>query len=68
MPYLGNELATQFQAFVTAYHMYPKSGFYDIIQVSVNDGNGNMRKILFPIEIVPQDVHFRSLGSQNKSR
>ena len=64
----GSENVYQFQAFVTAYHMYPKSGFYDIIQVSVNDGNGNMRKILFPIEIVPQDVHFRSLGSQNKSR
>ena len=58
----------EFQGFQTGYHLYPLRGFYDVIKVSAADKLGNTRTILFPIEIVEQNVHFRSLGSQNKAR
>ena len=50
------------------YHMYPNSGTFDVIQVHVKDANNNERFINIPIVVVSQDVHFRSLGSQNKAR
>lgn len=50
------------------YHMYPNSGTFDVIQVHVKDARGNQRFINIPIVVVPQDVHFRSLGSQNQGR
>lgn len=58
----------QFQGFQTGYHLYPLKGFYDVIKVSVADKIGNQRTVYFPIEIVEQNVHFRSLGNQNKVR
>ena len=50
------------------YHLYPNSGVYDVLSVEVSDASGNDRIVNIPIIVVPQDVHFRSLGTQNKGR
>ncbi len=50
------------------YHLYPNSGVYDVISVEVADAANNKRVVNIPIIVIPQDVHFRSLGSQNKGR
>ena len=50
------------------YHLYPNSGVYDVINIEVSDANGNKRVVNIPIIVVPQDVHFRSLGTQNRGR
>ena len=50
------------------YHLYPNSGVYDVLSVEVSDSSNNKRTVNIPVLVVPQDIHFRSLGTQNKSR
>ncbi|PCJ21499.1 MAG: hypothetical protein COB02_02585 [Candidatus Cloacimonadota bacterium] len=48
-------------------HFYPRAGYYDVLEVVVIDGAaGNTRKIYIPIEVIPQDLHFRKLGSDQR--
>ncbi len=60
----------QYQDFaeLRAYHLYPKHGYFDEIKVIATDSAGNKTAICIPVRIIPQDVHFRKIGNQSKSR
>jgi len=55
--------------FASAFHLYPKAQFYDVIKIEVFDnpgfaGNGAVLHI--PIEVIDQQVFFRQIGSERK--
>ena len=51
-----------------AYHLYPKDGYFDNIKIVATDSVGNKTGICIPVRVIPQDVHFRQIGNQSKSR
>lgn len=51
-----------------AYHLYPKNGYFDTIKVVATDSVGNKSGICIPVRVISQDVHFRQIGNQSKSR
>ena len=53
---------------IRAYHMYPKHGYFDEIKVEATDSVGNKTALCIPIRVIPQDVHFRQIGNQSKTR
>ncbi|MCO4780884.1 MAG: hypothetical protein KC646_01065 [Candidatus Cloacimonetes bacterium] len=56
----------QFQGFTSNFWQYPRPGRYDVIKITVSDEQGNTRMIRFPIEIMPQDLHFRKIGDNSR--
>ncbi len=55
--------------FASAFHLYPKAGFYDVLKIEVFDKanyTGNGRVIYIPIEIINQNVYFRKIGDDAK--
>ena len=51
-----------------AYHLYPKNGYFDNIKIVATDSVGNKTGFCIPVRVIPQDVHFRQIGNQSKSR
>ncbi|MCO4783142.1 MAG: hypothetical protein KC646_12530 [Candidatus Cloacimonetes bacterium] len=48
-------------------HLYPRAGYYDVLEVVVSDGPaGNTRRIYIPVEVIPQELHFRKIGNQQR--
>lgn len=48
-------------------HLYPRAGYYDVLEVVVTDGPaGNTRNIYIPIEVIPQELHFRKIGNEQR--
>jgi hypothetical protein len=63
----GNQRLYRHSKILTAHHMYPNAGFYDVIQITVGDNpqgsNPNTRTFHIPIVVVGQTVHFRQIGN-----
>ncbi len=53
---------------IRTYHLYPKHGYFDEIKVEASDSVGNKTTLCIPIRVIPQDVHFRQIGNQSKTR
>ena len=53
---------------IRTYHLYPKHGYFDEIKVEATDSVGNKTALCIPIRVIPQDVHFRQIGNQSKTR
>ncbi|MCJ8347610.1 hypothetical protein MJH12_18890, partial [bacterium] len=54
----------QDKSFYKRFHVYPRQNKYDEIKVSVTDSQGNNTTICIPIHVIPQQVHFRSIGQE----
>lgn len=48
------------------FHRYPRQNKFDEIKVSINDSQGNNTTICIPIHIIPQQLHFRSIGQERR--
>ena len=48
------------------FHRYPRQNKYDEIKVKAIDSEGNDTTICIPIHIIPQQVHFRSIGQERR--
>ncbi|MBW7876771.1 MAG: hypothetical protein H3C47_12380 [Candidatus Cloacimonetes bacterium] len=56
--------------FASAFHLYPKAQYYDVIKVEVFDSpgfSGNSSVLHIPVEVIDQKVFFRQIGSDRKS-
>ncbi|PCJ19786.1 MAG: hypothetical protein COB02_06235 [Candidatus Cloacimonadota bacterium] len=56
----------QSQGFISNFWQYPQPGRYDVIKITISDQQGNRRMVKFPIEVIPQDLHFRKLGDSTR--
>ncbi len=69
-PSTGDTGAREYQDMgeLRAWHFYPRSGYMDSIRVTATDRNGNQTALCIPVQIIPQAVHFRKIGSDQEIR
>jgi hypothetical protein len=67
----GNQRLYRQSKILTAHHLYPNSGFYDVLKITVRDNSSgstfNSRVLHLPIVVVGQQVRFRKIGDDKQS-